>query len=445
MIIEEEEPGPHFAEYQLGLDVIPSKGDIARIQALATLASPVRSRLKRLYNNAYDVRRFKLDQSTWGDLLSDYSGVMAGELILSFGRTTPCRVVAPLVQLTYSAMRYFFDYARLEDIYLLDYARLGDTQPSLENARTIATRQRVVYNWTPLTPLKGSLLPITTFAKAMIVLSESPPLGDINSCFAVTDVQEKGNSFTLNQDILSEHAWKFCFTPLLERFYHTTSLQVENTSQPIVITLTLRKYIVRLPCALGKGSFTSFTQAIYQRAFFTRVRYTGVAGWHGHYHVNRKWKERNSFVIGLSHKIHGVKVTRLFQYPVLSQHVRQKLSPVQVFVLSIIALSCHRKQFSTTHYVVPPLSPLLHYHRQIECAAHYLNPVATHLNIQGNHYYSVSDIITNRKVEPSILRHYFTQTFYMGVTGWHFTTHSNSAWTKEEVIVNRVHKQGYKE
>lgn len=105
VIVEEEEPGAHFAEYQIGLDAIPNNLDIMQIISACELGAPLRSRLSRMYNDLYDIRRFILDNSDWGDLLSDHSGnyIFEGSPKFSFGRVNTFLVdVAPI--------DYIYDY-----------------------------------------------------------------------------------------------------------------------------------------------------------------------------------------------------------------------------------------------------------------------------------------------------------------------------------------------
>ena len=46
--IEEEEPGEHFAEFQIGVDEIPNNLEVEKIVSIAELAAPLRSRLSRM-------------------------------------------------------------------------------------------------------------------------------------------------------------------------------------------------------------------------------------------------------------------------------------------------------------------------------------------------------------------------------------------------------------
>lgn len=84
--IEEESEGRVFFQYQIKLDRLPEAGEIGKIQQLAQLSAPLRTRLCRIFNEDYDVRRFILSDSTFGNYLSDYSGTHYQGIRLSLGR-----------------------------------------------------------------------------------------------------------------------------------------------------------------------------------------------------------------------------------------------------------------------------------------------------------------------------------------------------------------------
>jgi hypothetical protein len=79
-IIEEHEPTIHFPEYQLDLGRYPSLAEVQTLVRSMRFGEPIRSRLRRVLYN-YDVGRYILDSSRYGDILSDYSGVRIDDLI----------------------------------------------------------------------------------------------------------------------------------------------------------------------------------------------------------------------------------------------------------------------------------------------------------------------------------------------------------------------------
>jgi P2-related tail formation protein len=122
VIFEEEIPGEHFAEFQIGLDEIPNNLAIDKLIEVAKFAAPLRSRLTRMYNAEYDIRRFVLDESDWGDILSDNSGTRLSEdsPMLSFGRKNAHDLQRPEITTKFSNFRHHFSFAINSDTYKLD-------------------------------------------------------------------------------------------------------------------------------------------------------------------------------------------------------------------------------------------------------------------------------------------------------------------------------------
>lgn len=72
-------PGIHFAEWQADLGRVPrDMHDLCRLAKLAKIVQPVRARFRRVYHG-YDKRKFRLDSSKWGQILSGFSGVRFDE------------------------------------------------------------------------------------------------------------------------------------------------------------------------------------------------------------------------------------------------------------------------------------------------------------------------------------------------------------------------------
>lgn len=79
-VYEDPTPGLHFSEWEIDLGRVPRDlTDLCKIAKLARIVQPVRSRLRRVFHG-YDVRKFVLDESDWGNLLSHYSGVWVDDL-----------------------------------------------------------------------------------------------------------------------------------------------------------------------------------------------------------------------------------------------------------------------------------------------------------------------------------------------------------------------------
>lgn len=82
VLVEEQEPGIHFAEFQVKLISSPPNDpeEICLLGKGLDIAKPARGRFRRIFNDAWDIGRFILDESDWGDLLDNYSGVYGPEI-----------------------------------------------------------------------------------------------------------------------------------------------------------------------------------------------------------------------------------------------------------------------------------------------------------------------------------------------------------------------------
>lgn len=206
--IEEEEPGKHFAEFQIGLNGIPNNLDISQIISAAELAAPLRSRLSRMYNDLYDIRRFILDYSDWGDILSDHSGnyLYEGSPKFSFGRVNTFDVeVAPLdYTYVYNILRIHYAFAENNDRKKLDWTILDEEEPDVLNYEMTRSLFHFMHNTNHVFDGNDSLFRTRTTAKALITLSEDCTLEDINACFSCgyEDITEE--PFILSYHYLSE-------------------------------------------------------------------------------------------------------------------------------------------------------------------------------------------------------------------------------------------------
>ena len=218
--IEQEAPGVHFAEFQLDPGQVQgSDTAIANLIAIARLSAPARSRLSRIYHG-YDLRRVVLDESRLGDaLLSDHSGVLwkDGQTKLSFGRVS--QLANPPVDITLAPAREAvrFAVARLIDRYLLDFSALGDPGHTL-NEEILHSHLFTLANALGVLDPVG-MVPERKFCRAMAVLSDSTPLGDINANLPRFVWQETGAPIALGSgDRLSATPHRMTRVEVLERF-----------------------------------------------------------------------------------------------------------------------------------------------------------------------------------------------------------------------------------
>ncbi|MGL9718547.1 MAG: phage tail protein [Wolbachia sp.] len=285
--IIEEPPGKHFFELQIGIKDVPNDFFVDAVVELAKLSLPARSRLMRIFNDHYNIGRFILDESLFGSLLSDYSGVKIEEdgPVLSFGRVNFFRFRNPPILVENDYLRDHYERAFSNDIYRLDVAVLGETEPHTKNYNGIYERNHQWYNYKALYPLPQSLLPEIKFAKAEIVLSDSWNLGEINACFPVTSVEECGEKFYLNDHKLSEQLWNLKYKPILERFSVTNYYKVENHTDQKIVRYGTAKHYVHFENDLKQK------EAIHELEKYILVFYGGVLTWHEHRHLNRSWED----------------------------------------------------------------------------------------------------------------------------------------------------------
>ncbi len=287
--IQEESPGKHFAEFQIGISDVPNDFFVDSVIALAKLSAPARSRLMRIFNDYYNAQRFILDESIFGDLLSDYSGVKIAKEgpVLSFGRKNSFELKIGNPRFKFGTFRSHYDRSYSNDLYRLDVAILGETEPHTKNYNGTYERNHEWYNLEALYPLPQSLLPEIKFAKALIVLSDSWNLGDINACFASTTYEEIEHTFHLSEDKLSEQIWNFQRTPILERFSITYYYEAKNFTDQKIIESNLVEYHV--DCK--NDSDSKQKDPIHGLENYVAAFYPGMVTWHEHRHLNRPWKD----------------------------------------------------------------------------------------------------------------------------------------------------------
>ncbi|BET29162.1 hypothetical protein wCauATS_13640 [Wolbachia pipientis] len=287
--IIEEPPGKHFFELQVGIKEVPNDFFVDAVVELAKLSLPVRSRLMRIFNDYYNVQRFILDESLFGDLLSDYSGVKIEKdgPVLSFGRVNFFRSSGPVIRIIENYLRDHYERALSNDIYRLDVAVLGETEAHTKDYKGIYERSHQWYNLKALYPLSQSLLPEIKFAKAQIVLSDSWKLGEINGCFPVSSIEEEGNKFLLGSDKLSGQYWNLKHKPILERFSITHAYKAENYTDQKITKYALAEHNIHFESELDSEQKDS----IHELEKHILVFYPGVLKWHEHRHLHRSWKD----------------------------------------------------------------------------------------------------------------------------------------------------------
>ena len=291
--IEEEEPGEHFAEFQVGFKEIPDGFAINTIINVAEMAKPLRSRLTRMYNEDYDIRRFILDSSDWGDLLSDHSGTQIYEDSpkLSFGRKMFCDAKLD----TYNTLAYKqttrVTFAKFEDTFKLDFGRLDDTKFGEPTEKNFYSADKQIQNTDRVgDKIPDQLIKLRTFSRAMIVLSESV-LEDGQSCFSGNYEESNDETFLLDFSYLSETPCNLRNVLIDKRLFEEKTadgecdlqLMAEKTDHKShgVFESSLKPKIIRNDTAQQ----------------YVAVKYRGNNTWHDHRHFNVPWNKQNFFSV----------------------------------------------------------------------------------------------------------------------------------------------------
>ena len=240
VFVEPEVPGVHFAEFQIDPgQVLDDDRLIADLIAIAKLSAPARSRLSRIYHG-WDLRRFVQGESLLGDaLLSDHSGVLwrDGQTKLSFGRVRKFAHPQETISVVPAITAHRFAVARLIDRYLLDFSALGD--PGHTPNEEMLHAHLFTFGNPLALPDPLGMRPERKFCRAMVVLSDSTALGDINANLPRFVWREQGESFALGSGSLSESDHRLRRVAVLARLYaahpgeargHAPSLDASRTA-----------------------------------------------------------------------------------------------------------------------------------------------------------------------------------------------------------------------
>ena len=287
--IEEEEVGRHFSEFQVGFDEIPDGTLIDKIVETAKLAAPIRSRLTRMYNNDYDIRRFVLDESKWGDLLSDHSGIYNGALKLSFGKKLRCDANFGNYKICRFNSATKVSFAKVEDAFklsfgILDYTNFCQlTEHNIYRARKVAQNTKRIGENIPT-----ELIKFNTFSRAMIVLSDSV-LEDGQSCFSGSYENKNDSKFTLGFSYLSEMPIKpdniIVDVRRFENVIFDGNYNYETRTTNIIYFAN-SVHVSKLNSQIFK------TNSIHHKM---SGQYKGNNTWHDHRHFDVPWNQQSNY------------------------------------------------------------------------------------------------------------------------------------------------------
>jgi hypothetical protein len=290
VIVEDEVYGEHFAEFQLGLEGLPYNLSIDAIKALADMAKPVRTRLTRLYNSLYDRRHLILNQSQYGDFLSDYSGIRDNDgLQISFGRETKSHIDAavPNTHLSY-ILRNKISHIYNSNVFRLDYGILDEDYTEFFDPGFVHEH---AFIFEMPDGIANAVIPrvYSSFAKSHLILSDSDPLGTENTALGAFFIAESGQAFILSDSPLSDHLWHLTKTEILERFTNFfTSTVTHLTFSPSTHFSTSSHFTF--------PNLTSSSTYHHNHSTVLTAFYPGTIFWHDHRHLERSWGEEEVIV-----------------------------------------------------------------------------------------------------------------------------------------------------
>jgi hypothetical protein len=292
IIIEEEPPGEHFSEFQIGIEEIPNGFVPDPVINVAAFAAPLRSRLSRMYNKLYDERCLFFDDSLLDEgLLSDDSGTRLTENgpKLSFGRVNTRAIEIPPPIVSAAASRNHFVTAKNIDTWRLDFATLDDLPSDAINRKATAERERTVFNVDPVGEIPTSLFEPRCFSKASIVLSEDAVLDDVNATFCGGYDEVEETPFILSFTPLSSGKRTVRRIFIDEYFLREKGFHAVNNFEPEVLSgVRERERSVVFEC-----DFDVISGA--ERNHFAAVEYKGADTWRDHRHFHIPWNKCSAY------------------------------------------------------------------------------------------------------------------------------------------------------
>lgn len=220
--LEEEVPsGTHWSEYMVDPGGVPERAHLISAKQLAYLSAPVGTVLSRIYHE-YDVRRFMLDGSQFGDLLSDHSGVRDDDLglVLSFGRTGVSAVeLGDQAPAAATQTRNHGAHNKYDDRLLWDFSRFGDV-PVKNHQIMHGHLFQIIGQGVQIEQYDAEGM---TQPKAAIILSDGFVLGETNAALFPFEYDETGTPQPLSAGMaLSGEPWRIVKRPVDERFERNT-------------------------------------------------------------------------------------------------------------------------------------------------------------------------------------------------------------------------------
>lgn len=293
VVIEEAGPGEHFAEFQLGLEGLPSNLSVEALVALADMAKPARSRFSRLYNSLYDKRRLVLDENDYGDYLSGDSGVMVDGLQISLGReqayaVSECLLGEPIASILRDHLASVTD----RFVFRLDDSLLDGEKTELWDPGFVHEHAFIFEVQDCLANTEHAIQEVhSCLAKSHLILDDGFELDSVNTALGASTLQEIGGQFVLDSDdTLSNHQWRQERVEILERFYEKHSLKAHVDTE-FAFDAAYQRHHYEM--AVSSPAIMRIHRTM--RDSLT-ARYPGVVVWHDHKHREKAWSDEEVVV-----------------------------------------------------------------------------------------------------------------------------------------------------
>jgi hypothetical protein len=293
VVIEEEPPGEHFSEFQIGIEEIPNGFMPDPVINVAAFAAPLRSRLSRMYNDLYDERRLIADNSLLDEgLLSDDSGIRLKEdgPKLSFGRVNNHAAEIPIPTAIFNGNRERFIFVKNVDTSRLDFAFLDDAPSDAINWKSTIERNRTAFNHEPMGEIPNDLFGCRRLSIASIILSEDDELDDLNVNFCGGYDESDEMPFALSFGFLSENKTTVKRIIVDERLLREKCFRVVSDFDHTVSDgIRERERLVELEYA----GFDSVS--ILERSHSAEIKYKGADTWRDHRHFCIPWNRISEY------------------------------------------------------------------------------------------------------------------------------------------------------
>ena len=249
-----------------------------------------------MYTPDYDIRRFILDDSPWGTLLDDDSGIFYKDTDtkISFGR----RMWADASFYDYKLQNYHvsckFAFAKIEDTFKLDYGFLDDTSLGHVDEYNCYRSEKFIKNEAVIGQymIDKQVIKPKTFSRAMIVLDMDAELDGAQCCFGCNYEEITEEPFILDSAPLDGNIFRRKNVIADVRLYKSVSADGRYEYEMTATGFT-RKSVLSVQAELNA---TLKIEGSKKNECVSMAAYNGNSTWHDHRHFDIPWSEQKFYV-----------------------------------------------------------------------------------------------------------------------------------------------------